>query len=439
MPTINQLNTAMSVQLSDSVPVFISGSQTTRRVTVAQFLELFASNQTATVQETSNQYASPGANNFIVDVYQPNIGPSDVHLILTPLTAFALGTVNMPPAATAIDGQQVTITTTQAVTGFTIGTNGALALFGAPTTMAANDSVTMAFDSFSSSWFMVDRSVPSPVSTNTVQTLTNKTLSGPILIAAVLGQPVSGDLANCVNLPISTGVSGLAANIALFLGNPTSARLATALTDETGSGLLVFATSPVLTTPRLGTPFSGTLTNCTGLPIDTGVSGMAAGVSAFLVSPTSANMAAMLTDETGSGSNVFATGPTLTTPTINTPTITTPGVTGGTFAGGTFTAPRVDQLTRGAPVTKTAAFSVAATENWLICNGAASITVTLPAASDIPGREIMLKNIAAFTVVSATANVVPLAGGAAGTAILPATAGTSATLVSDGTNWIIMA
>lgn len=93
---------------------------------------------------------------------------------------------------------------------------------------------------------------------------------------------------------------------------------------------------------------------------------------------------------------------------------------------------------RNAPVTKTTSFTLAATENWLICNGTATITVTLPAASSWTGREVMIKNIAAFTVVSASSNVVPLSGGAAGTAILPATAGAWATLVSDGTNWIIM-
>jgi len=93
---------------------------------------------------------------------------------------------------------------------------------------------------------------------------------------------------------------------------------------------------------------------------------------------------------------------------------------------------------RGAPVTKTADFTLATTENWLICNGAGTITVTLPAASSWTGREVMLKTIAAQTVVSASSNVVPLVGGAAGTAILAATAGKFATLVSDGTNWIIM-
>ena len=93
---------------------------------------------------------------------------------------------------------------------------------------------------------------------------------------------------------------------------------------------------------------------------------------------------------------------------------------------------------RGAPVTKTGNFTLAIAENWIICNGTATITVTLPAASSWTGREVMLKTIAAFTVVSASSNIVPLAGGAAGTAILAATAGKYATLVSDGTNWIIM-
>jgi hypothetical protein len=98
----------------------------------------------------------------------------------------------------------------------------------------------------------------------------------------------------------------------------------------------------------------------------------------------------------------------------------------------------IGAIGRGAPVTKTGNFTLAITENWIICNGTATITVTLPAASSWTGREVMLKTIAAFTVVSASSNVVPLVGGAASTAILAATAGKYATLVSDGTNWIIM-
>ena len=83
-----------------------------------------------------------------------------------------------------------------------------------------------------------------------------------------------------------TGLSSLGSGIATFLGTPSSANLRAALTDETGTGSAVFATSPTLVTPLLGTPTSGTLTNCTGLPISTGVSGLGTNVATFLASPS---------------------------------------------------------------------------------------------------------------------------------------------------------
>ena len=92
----------------------------------------------------------------------------------------------------------------------------------------------------------------------------------------------------------------------------------------------------------------------------------------------------------------------------------------------------------GAPVTKTADFTVAAGETWLINNKSGSTcTVTLPSASTNTGRTLHFQNYQAQTLVSASSNVVPLAGGAAGTAILAAVAGANATLVSDGTSWIM--
>jgi len=100
----------------------------------------------------------------------------------------------------------------------------------------------------------------------------------------------------------------------------------------------------------------------------------------------------------------------------------------------------VGSFGRGAPVTKTADFTLADTENWIIVNKAASTcTVTLPAASSWTGREFTIKTLQAFTVVSATASsVVPRNSATAGTAILAAAAGNWATLVSNGTAWVIM-
>jgi len=94
--------------------------------------------------------------------------------------------------------------------------------------------------------------------------------------------------------------------------------------------------------------------------------------------------------------------------------------------------------TATAPVTKTADFSVASGEKWIINNKAgSSCVVTLPTASDNVGRELHFQNYQAQPLVSASSNVIPLAGGAAGTAILGAVAGANATLVSDGTNWVL--
>ena len=94
--------------------------------------------------------------------------------------------------------------------------------------------------------------------------------------------------------------------------------------------------------------------------------------------------------------------------------------------------------TGGAPVTKTADFTVAAGETWIINNkSGSSCTVTLPAPSTSVGRVLHLQNYQAQTLVSASSNVVPLVGGSASTAILEAVAGDTCTLVSDGTNWLM--
>lgn len=112
---------------------------------------------------------------------------------------------------------------------------------------------------------------------------------------------------------ISGGGDALTTNPLSQFAATTSAQLAGVISDETGTGALVFANTPTLVTPVLGTPTSGTLTNCTGLPISTGVSGLGSGVADFLATPSSANLAAAVTGETGSGALMFGTSPTITT------------------------------------------------------------------------------------------------------------------------------
>jgi hypothetical protein len=126
------------------------------------------------------------------------------------------------------------------------------------------------------------------------------------------------------------------------------------------------------------------------------------------------------------------TGNTLTKATLTAGTGIT--ITNGT---GSISVATNGTVTTTAPVTKTADFSVASTDTWLINNKTGSTcTVTLPSPSANTGRVLYFINYQNQSLVSASSNVVSRAGGAAGTAILDNVAGNWATIVSDGTSWV---
>lgn len=144
--------------------------------------------------------------------------------------------------------------------------------------------------------------------------------TSPTLVTPVLGVATATSI-NGTTVPSSKTLVVTTDKISA-LSSTTSSELAGVISDETGSGALVFGTSPTFVTPALGTPASGTLTNATGLPISTGVSGLGTGVATFLGTPSSANLATAVTDETGSGALVFANTPTLVTPVLGVATAT---------------------------------------------------------------------------------------------------------------------
>lgn len=100
------------------------------------------------------QYAAPSATGFTVAIAPPTDGAS-VFLLLTPIGAYAAGTILLPQQATLSDGQEILVHTTQAVTTLTISLNGATAANGAPTTLAQFAFFRLRYDAVNKSFYRV--------------------------------------------------------------------------------------------------------------------------------------------------------------------------------------------------------------------------------------------------------------------------------------------
>ena len=100
----------------------------------------------------TTQYAAPSSTGFSVSITNSS---ANTHLILTPTAGFAAGTIVLPAVANAVDKQDILINTTQQVTALTINGNGAVAVTGEPTSLAADDFFRLKYDALTQTWFRI--------------------------------------------------------------------------------------------------------------------------------------------------------------------------------------------------------------------------------------------------------------------------------------------
>lgn len=153
MPTINQLSTLSTLALGDLLAIYASSNGDARKTSLSSLLAFIQANLTfPTSGVFTTQYAAPSATLFSVAITD---GSDNIHLILTPTAGFADGTIVLPAVANAVDKQEILVNCTQVVTALVVDGNGAVAVTGAPTGLAANDFFRLKYDAATSTWYRV--------------------------------------------------------------------------------------------------------------------------------------------------------------------------------------------------------------------------------------------------------------------------------------------
>jgi hypothetical protein len=153
MPTINELTEKTTLSSGDQFPIYSPENGTTRKVSASTILAYIQENdETLNGGDFTTQYAAPSATGFSVLITD---GSADIWLILTPVAGYAAGTIVLPTSTNLVDKQEILVNCTQSVTTLTISLNGATAVTGAPTTLAANAFFKLKYDAATSTWYRV--------------------------------------------------------------------------------------------------------------------------------------------------------------------------------------------------------------------------------------------------------------------------------------------
>jgi hypothetical protein len=220
MPTINQLPVLSPISSGDQLPVYSPNNGDARRTSIGSLLTFFQQSFASPTLSTNLYVPGTGFN-----ITVPTPVSNDQWMLLQPAGTLATGTITLPLNTGVPDGTTVLITTTQEITSLTIALNGATAIFGGVTSLAAGTATAIRFYQPTNSWYQINA--------ETVY----------------------------------------AAGVQTWLATPSSANLRAAVTDETGTGVLVFNNTPTLITPNIGAATGISLT-ATGVIASTGTAGL---------------------------------------------------------------------------------------------------------------------------------------------------------------------
>jgi len=243
MPTINQLPVLSTISSGDQLPVYSPNNGDARRTSIGSLLTFF---QQSFASPTLAVNLFVPSNGFNITV--PTPVSNDQWMLLQPASTLATGTITLPLNTGVPDGTSVLITTTQEITSLTIALNGATAIYGGVSFLGAGTATVIRFYQPTNSWYQINAD-------------------------AVYG-----------------------ANVQAFLAVPSSANLRAAMTDETGTGSLVFANTPTLVTPVIGAATGTSLVLSGGAVIQ----GLTVGLGAGAISTnTAAGTTALNSNTTG--------------------------------------------------------------------------------------------------------------------------------------------